>query len=132
MVKLKSVLNLINLSSLVRVKLRSYNYLAVFVQPCLLARGPRLISTSHCRTQSCFRGASRHPSAHPLGPSVPHVSHQEPQQLGVVLVAVADAVLIALPLVFLHHLGKHNNAFITGKYRRGEQEQSIQCFFTGL
>lgn len=40
----------------------------------------------------------------PRRPSVPHVSHQEPQQLGVILVAVAHTVFIALPLVFLHHL----------------------------
>lgn len=52
--------------------------------------------------------------AHPLGPSVPHVSHQKPQQLGVVLVTMAHAVLIALPLVFLHHLNKHDKSFITG------------------
>lgn len=46
--------------------------------------------------------------AHPLRPSVPHVSHQKPQQLGVVLVTVAHAVFVVLPLVFLHHLDDHS------------------------
>lgn len=45
-------------------------------------------------------------TAHPLWPSVSHVSHQEPQQLGVVLVAMTNAVLVTFPLVFLHNL-KH-------------------------
>ena len=50
------------------------------------------------------RSSDNKASAHPLGPAVPHVPHQEPEQLGVVLVAVAHAVLVALPLVLLHHL----------------------------
>lgn len=53
-------------------------------------------------------------TAGPRRPSVPHVSHQEPQQLGVILVTVAHTVLIALPLVLLHHLDKHDKSFITG------------------
>lgn len=45
-------------------------------------------------------------STYPLRPPVPHVPHQEPQQLGVILITVAHAVLVALPLVFLHDLKK--------------------------
>lgn len=40
------------------------------------------------------------------------MSHQEPQQLGVILVAVAHAVLVPLPLVLFHHLDKKDKCFI--------------------
>lgn len=49
---------------------------------------------------------------HPLRSSVSHVSHQEPQQLGVILVAMTLAVFIALPLVFLHHLSEHQKRWV--------------------
>lgn len=62
--------------------------------------------------------------AHPRRPSVSHVSHQEPQQLGVVLVAAAHAVLIALPLVFLHHLDKTPQIVYYYKSDCGDEEHA--------
>lgn len=53
------------------------------------------------------------------------MSHQEPQELGVVLVTVAHAVLIALPLVFLHHLEKTQQMVsFTGVKEGGESMQT--------
>ncbi len=82
-----------------------------------ISQGPAYMVNSitfklHIPEQShCFLGLSQCLRAHPWGPSIPHVSHQEPQQLGVILVTVAHTVLIAFPLVFLHHLEKHNILF---------------------
>lgn len=75
--------------------------------------GPALLQLHTAEYSKCFQGLSQCSKAHPLGPSVPHVSHQEPQQLGVVLVTMAHTVFIALTLVFLHHLDKHNKSSFT-------------------
>lgn len=50
--------------------------------------------------------------SHPCRSSVSHVSHQEPQQLGVVLIAVAHTVLVTLPFVFLHYLFEQNKTSV--------------------